>query len=84
MNKNQNLYELAVFNFENEKKCCASTIDMQSSPIVKKESRLKENEHIYNTNEIFLLNPKLYIRHKVIEAFETASKDIALIGTSFN
>jgi len=79
MNKNQNLYELAVFNFENEKKCCASTIDMQSSPIVKKESRLKENEHIYNTNGIFLLNPKLYIRHKVIEAFETASKDIALI-----
>ena len=79
MNKDQNLYELAIFDFDIKKKCCASTIDMQSSPIVKKEAKLKSNEYIYNTNGIFLLNPRLYIQQGTIECFEAASKQIALI-----
>lgn len=77
------LYELAIFDFSKEKKSCASVIDLQSSPFMKKLPKLNKNQHIYNTNGIFLINPKLYKEHETASFFEKDARRIAYMSKPY-
>ncbi len=68
MNHDNSLYELAVYDFEKGKKSCASTIDMQSSPMIKRVIPLSKSQHIFNDG-VFLVSPKLYKEHHVYDKY---------------
>lgn len=62
MNHGQSLIDLAQYDFEGGRYSCASTIDMQSSPIVKAAVPLPKHQHLFNCG-VFLVSPKLYKEH---------------------
>ncbi len=74
MNHDNSLYELAVYDFEKGKKSCASTIDMQSSPMIKRVIPLSKSQHIFNDG-VFLVSPKLYKEHHVYDKYFQSMKE---------
>lgn len=71
------LYELATLDLNQFNASCASTIDMQSSRMIKSVANMGKNIHIYNIDGIFLVNSKLYRQHKVDELLRKESKRVA-------
>lgn len=74
-----NLFELATYDLRQYNACCASTIDMQSSRIVKSVANMGKEDHVYNIDGIFLVNPKLYREHNLDELLEKESKRVAYV-----
>lgn len=62
MNHGHSLKKLAEYDFEGGKKSCASTIDMQSCPLIKSVMPLPKEQHLFNDG-VFLTSPRLYKEH---------------------
>lgn len=74
LNHGKNLYELAIYDFEKGKKSCASTIDLQSSPMIKEVIPLGGDQHLFNDG-VFLTSPKLYREHHTFEKYAESVKE---------
>lgn len=74
LNKGKSLYDLATYDFENGRKSCASTIDMQSSPMIKDVIPMPSDQHLFNDG-VFLTSPKLYREHKTFEKYAESVKE---------
>ncbi len=78
MNRGETLYDLACYQFEDEKKSCASVIDMQSSRMIKEAVGLDEEHHVFNTG-VFLANPALYRKHDTVGQIVHAIKEKGML-----
>jgi hypothetical protein len=74
LNHGKSLYDMAVYDFNNGKKSCASTIDLQSSPMIKGVIPLKSDEHLFNDG-VFLTSPRLYKEHHTFEQYAESVKE---------
>lgn len=74
MNHGHSLADLAQYDFEGGKYSCASTIDPQSSPMVKAVIPLPRNQHLFNCG-VFLVSPKLYKEHNTFGQYADSIKE---------
>lgn len=74
MNHGCSLLDLAKYDFDAGKKSCASTIDLQSSPIIKGIMPLLRNQHLFNDG-VFLTSPKLYKEHDTFGQYIESVKE---------
>lgn len=74
MNHGHSLVDLARYDFEGGKKSCASTIDLQSSPMLKAVMPLSKTQHLFNCG-VFLASPKLYKEHNTFGQYIDSVKE---------
>lgn len=74
MNYGHSLVELARYDFKGGRYSCASTIDMQSSPMIKAVMPLSKNHHVFNCG-VFLVSPRLYKEHDTFDQYAFSVKE---------
>lgn len=74
MNHGHSLKELAEYDFEGGKKSCASTIELQDCPLIKKVMPLPKEQHLFNCG-VFLVSPRLYKEHSTFEQYIHSVKE---------
>lgn len=74
MNEGHSLLKLAKYDFEGGKKSCASTIDMQSSRMIKQIIPFSNDQHLFNDG-VFLTSPKLYKEHDTFGQYIASVKE---------
>lgn len=74
LNHNCSLKELAEYDFENGKKSCASTIELQNCTAIRNVMPLLQSQYIFNCG-VVLASPILYQKHNTFKQYSDSVEE---------